>query len=180
LDGFDGEGLLRPFAVPKDIALRLRPWMLCQTLLDTGHRIGGHIHAPLLPPFALHYMQGLLFPVEMFQLELGHFRDTQPTAEDHQKQGAVHRMLDLGKQALDLLAGERFGQGAPAPYKVARLDRIAADELLVEAKVKKMLKRIEPAVDRRPGTAVPMLVLYKLVHLSKGNLRQGDRHLRKE
>jgi hypothetical protein len=63
---------------------------------------------------------------------------------------------------------------------VTRLDRIAAYELLVEAKVKKMLERIEPAVDRRPGTAVPMLVLDKLVHLAKGDLRQGDRHLRKE
>jgi hypothetical protein len=180
VDGFDGEGLLRPFAVPKDIALRLRPWMLCQPLLDTGHRIGGHRHAPLLPPLALHHMQGLVVPIEMVQRELGHFRAPQPPAEDHQKQGAVHRMLELGKQTLDLLARERCGQGAPAPHKVTRLARIAADALLVEAKVKKMLERIEPAVDRRPGPAVPMLVRYNLVHLAKGDLRQGDRHLRKE
>jgi hypothetical protein len=40
--------------------------MLCQTLLDTGHRIGGQIHAPILAPFALHHLQGLLFPINMF------------------------------------------------------------------------------------------------------------------
>jgi len=72
------------------------------------------------------------------------------------------------------------GPGAPAPHKVTRLDRIAADALRVEAKVTKRLERIEPAVERRPGTAVPMLVLDTLVPLAQGDLRQGDRHLRKE
>lgn len=39
LDRFDREELLAAFAVPKDIALRPRPWMLRQALLDTGHGI---------------------------------------------------------------------------------------------------------------------------------------------
>src|SRR5215470_6750484 len=89
LDGFDGEGLLGAFAVPKDIALRACPWMLLQTLLDTGHRIGGHIHAPILPSFALHHAERLLLPINLLQLELSHLRDTQSTAEDHQKECTV-------------------------------------------------------------------------------------------
>ena len=70
LDRFDREGLLGAFAVPKDIALRPCPRMLRQTLLDTGHRIGRHIHAPIFAPFALHDMQGLLLPIDLLQLEL--------------------------------------------------------------------------------------------------------------
>ena len=180
LDGFHRERPCSTFAVPKDIALRLRPWMLCQTLLDTGHRIGGQIHAPILTPFALHHMQGLLFPIDMIQLELGHFRDTQPTAEDHEKQGTVHRMVDLSKQALDLLAGQGFRQGTPPPHKVPGLDGVPQYPLLVQTKVKKVFQGIEPAVDRHPGALVMMLVLHKLVDLAKGDLGKGDRHLRKE
>src|SRR5262245_54259580 len=55
LDGFDGEGILRAFAVPKDIALGPRPWMLPQILLDTGYGIGRHIHAAIFVSFALHW-----------------------------------------------------------------------------------------------------------------------------
>src|SRR6267378_2114592 len=58
LDRFDREQLPLTFAIPKDIALRPCPGMLCQTLLDTGHRIGGQIHASILAPFALHHLQG--------------------------------------------------------------------------------------------------------------------------
>src|SRR5712691_4987843 len=82
----------------------------------------------------------------------------------------VHRMVDLGKQPLDLLPREGFRQGAPTPDKVTGLDRIASHELLVETKVKKMFQRIEPAVDRRPGAAMLMLHLHKLVDLAKGDL----------
>ena len=180
LDRFDGEGLLRAFAVPKDIALRSGARMVLQALLDTGHCIGGHIHASILAPFALDHAEGLLLPIDLLQLELGHLRDAQPTAEHHQKQGAVHRMVDLGKQALDLLAGERFGQGTPTPHKVTGLDGVPHHPLLVQAKVKKVLQGIEPPVDRRPRPAVLMLVLHKLVDLAKGDLGEGDSHLRKE
>ena len=57
-------------------------------------------------------------------------------------------MGDLAKQPLDLLPGERFGQGTPAPDKVTGLDGIAGHNLLIQTKVKKMFQRIEPTVDR--------------------------------
>src|SRR5262245_54829285 len=167
LNGFHREGLRGAFAVPKDIALRAYPGMLRQTLLDTRHRIGGHIHAPILTSFALHHTQSLLLPINLLQLELRHLRDPQSTAEDHQKQGPVHWMSDPGKEPWDLLPGEGFGQGTPAPHKVTRLDRVAHHQLLVQAIIKKMLERIEPPVDRRPGAALLVLVLHKVVHLAK-------------
>jgi hypothetical protein len=154
--------------------------MLLQALLDTGHGIRRHVHSSIFAPFPLHDMQGLLLPIDLLQLEVGHLRDPQSTAEDHEKQRAVHRMGDLGKQPLHLLAGEGFGQGAPAPDKVTGLHRITSYELLVETKVKKMLECIESAVDRRPGTPLVMLVLHKLVHLVKGDLGERDRDLGKE
>src|SRR4030095_2368810 len=73
LDRFDRQGLLGAFAVPKDIALCLCTWMLLQTLLDTRHRIGGHIHASILAPFALLDVQGLLLPIDLLELELCDF-----------------------------------------------------------------------------------------------------------
>src|SRR5688572_10603186 len=89
-------------------------------------------------------------------------------------------MSDLGKQPLDLLTGEGFGQGAPAPDEMARLDGIAPDELLVQTKVKKMLQRIQASVDGRPRAAVLMLPLHKLVDFAKGHLGQGPGGLAKE
>jgi len=44
----------------------------------------------------------------------------EPTPEHHEKQRTIQGMIDLGKQPLDLLTGERFGQGAPAPDKVTK------------------------------------------------------------
>ena len=117
LDRFHREGLLDAFAIPKDIALRPRPWMLLQTLLDTGHSIRRHVHAPIFAPFALHDMQGLLLPVDLLQLGVGHLGDPEATAENHEKQRAIHRMGDLGKEPLHLLAGEGFGQGCPRRTK---------------------------------------------------------------
>ena len=76
-------------------------------------------------------MQRLLLPINLLQLQPGHLRDAQATAEYHQKQRAVHRMGDLAKQQLDLLPGERFGQGTPAPDKVTGLDGIAGHNLLI-------------------------------------------------
>src|SRR4029453_18773140 len=64
LNRFHRERVLGAFAVPKDITLRPRPWMLLQTLLDTGHGIGRHVHAPIFAPFALRNMQGLLLPID--------------------------------------------------------------------------------------------------------------------
>ena len=125
-------------------------------------------------------MQRLLLPIDLLQLELGHLRNAQATAEYHEKQGAVHRMIDLTKQPLDLLQGERLGQGAPTSDKVTRLDGIAGHQLLVQAKVKKVLQRIQAPVDCRPGPAVLLLRLHKLIHLMKGHLAQGDGDLRKE
>ena len=154
--------------------------MLRQTVLDTCHRVGGHVHAPILTPFALHHPQSLLLPINLLQLELGHLRDAQSTAEHHQKQGPVHGMVDLGKEALDLLPREGFGQGTPAPHKVTRLDRVPHHQLLVQAIVKKVLQGIEPPIDRRPRPAVVMLVFHKLVDLAKRHLGEGDGHLRKE
>src|SRR5882762_3615175 len=167
LDRFDREQLPLTFAIPKDIGLGPFARMLGQTHVETGYRIGGHIHAPIFPPFALHHVEGLLLPIDLLQLELGHLRDTQPTAEHHQKQRAVHGMGDLGKEPLDVLPGEGFGQGAPAPDTMTRLDGIAPDVLLLQTEVKKMLQGIEPAVHGRPRAAMLMLVLHKLVHLAK-------------
>src|SRR4029453_4667097 len=65
LNGFHREGLRGAFAVPDAIALRAYPGMLRQTLLDTRHRIGGHIHAPILTAFALHHTQSLLLPINL-------------------------------------------------------------------------------------------------------------------
>ena len=42
-----------------------------------------------------------------------------------------------------------------------------------------MFQGIEPAVDRRPGAAVDVGA-HKLVDLAKGDLGEGDSHLRKE
>src|SRR5262249_23311707 len=118
--------------------------------------------------------------IDLLQLELGHLRDAQPTAEYHQKQRAVRGMGDLGKEPLDVLPGESFGQGAPAPDKMTRLHRIAPDALLVQTEVKKMLQGIEPAVHGRPRAAMLMLVLHKLVHLAKRDLGEGHGDLGKE
>jgi len=180
LDGFHGARLRLAFAVPKDKTVGPFTRMLRQTLVQTGDGIGRQLHASILAPFPLLDLQGLLFPVDLLQLEVRRLRDAQPTAEHHQKQGPVHGLVDLGKEPLDLLSGERFGQGTPAPDNVTGLDGIALDELLVQAKVKKMLERMEPPVDRRPGAAVLMLVLHKLVDLTKGHLSQGDGDWRKE
>src|SRR5262252_7339514 len=125
-------------------------------------------------------MHGLLLPIDLLQLEVGHLRDPQSTAEDHEKQRAVHRMGDLGKEPLDLLAGEGFGQGASTPDKVTGLDRIPAYPLLLQAKGKKVLQRIEPPVDRRPSPAMVMLALHELVDLAKGDLGKGYRDCGKE
>jgi hypothetical protein len=46
-------------------------------------------------------------------------------------------MVDLGKEPLDLLPGKGFGQEAPAPDKMTRLDGIAPDALLLQTEVKK-------------------------------------------
>jgi hypothetical protein len=180
LNRFHREGVLGAFTVPKDIALRPRPWMLLETLLDTRHGIGRHVHAPIFAPFALHDMDGLLLPIDLLQLELCHLGDPEATAEDHEKQRTIHRMGDLAKEPLDLLTGEGFGQGAPAPDKVTGLDGIPSHQLLLHAKGKKVLQRIEPPVDRRPGSAVVMLAFDKLVDLTKGHLRKGHGHLGKE
>jgi hypothetical protein len=59
--------------------------MLLETLLDTRHGIGRHVHAPIFAPFALHDMQGLLLPIDLLQLELSHLGDPEATAEDHEK-----------------------------------------------------------------------------------------------
>jgi hypothetical protein len=83
-------------------------------------------------------------------------------------------MVDLAKQLLDLRSGEGFGQGMPAPDKMTRLDGMTSHDLVVEAKVKKMLQRIEAAIDGRPRPAVLMLPFDKLVHLARGDL--GERH----
>ena len=89
-------------------------------------------------------------------------------------------MIDLGKEPLHLLAREGFGQRTPAPDKVAGFDRVPHHELLVQAIGEKMLQRIEPSVDRRPGAAVVMLVLHKLIDVAKGDLGEGDSHLPEE
>ena len=89
-------------------------------------------------------------------------------------------MGDLGKEPLDLLTGEGFGQGVPAPDKVTGLHGIPAHQLLLHAKGKKVLQRIEPPVDRRPRPAVVMLAFHKLVDLAKGDLGQGHGDLGKE
>jgi hypothetical protein len=89
-------------------------------------------------------------------------------------------MVDLGEEPLDLFSGEGFRQGAPTPDNVTGLDGMALDELLVQAKVKKMLERIEPSIDGRPRSAVLMLVLPKLVDLTKGHLGKRDSDGRKE
>ena len=102
----------------KHRALRSLARMLLQALLDAGHGIRRHVHASIFAPFALHDLHGLLLPIDLLQLEVGHLGDPEATAEDHQKQRAVHRMGDLGKEPLDLLTGEGFGQGMPTPDKV--------------------------------------------------------------
>src|SRR6516164_2908778 len=111
-------------------------------------------------------MYGLLLPIDLLQLEGSHLGDAEATAEDHEKQGTIHRMGDLGKESLDLLPGEGFGQGAPTPNKVAGLHRIPVHQLLLQAKGKKVLQRIEPLVDRRPRPTVVMLAFHKLVDLA--------------
>src|SRR5439155_7420203 len=174
LDRFDRQGLVGAFAVPKDRALGSVARMLCQALLETGNKIRGHRSVANLAPFALEKAQGLLFPIELLQCELRHLGDPQAAAEHDRKQGAVHGMGDLRKELLDLRPSQGFGEGAPTSDKMAGLDRIARHPLLVEAKVKKMLQRIEAAVDGRPGAAMLMLVLHKLVDLVKGDA--GKRH----
>jgi hypothetical protein len=89
-------------------------------------------------------------------------------------------MGNLGKEPLDLLTGEGFGQGTPTPDKVTGLDGIPAYPLLLQAKGEKVLQRIESPVDRRPRPAMVMLALHKLVDLAKGDLGQGHRDFGKE
>src|ERR1700752_206137 len=150
LDGFHGEGTVVAFAIPKPIALRPCAWMLRHTLLDARDRIRRHVDAPILAPFALHDMQGLLLPVKMVELELRRLRDAQPAAAHHQQQGPIHRMVDAGEESLDLRSGEGFGQGPPTSDEITGIYGIAPDKLLVETHVKKMLQGIEPTVDGRP------------------------------
>src|SRR5499427_1793456 len=125
-------------------------------------------------------MHGLLLPIDLLQFEVGHLGDPKSTAEDHEKQRAVHWMSDLGKEPLDLLAGEGFGQGAPTPDKVTGLHGIPSYQLLLYAKGKKVLQRIQAPVDRRPRPAGVMLAFHKLVDLAKGDLSQGHGDLGKE
>jgi hypothetical protein len=106
--------------------------------------------------------------------------DTETTPEHHQKQRAIQGMVDLGKQPRDLLPGEGFGQGAPAPDEMTRLDGIAPDELLVQTTVKNMLQRIQASVDGRPRPAVLMRPRHQLVDLAQGHLGQGPGSLAKE
>src|SRR5260370_9062503 len=68
LDRFDREQLPLTFAIPKDIALGPCARMLRQTRVETGYRIGRHIHTPIFPPFALYYMERPLFPIDLLQL----------------------------------------------------------------------------------------------------------------
>jgi hypothetical protein len=63
---------------------------------------------------------------------------------------------------------------------VTGLHGIACHPLLVEAKVKKMLERIEPAVDRCPRPAVLVLPFHKLVDLAKRDLGERHGHVGKE
>ena len=50
----------------------------------------------------------------------------------------IRGIRNLGKEPLDVLPGQGFGQGAPAPDKMTRLDGIAPDALLLQTEVKKM------------------------------------------
>src|SRR4029450_10461274 len=95
LDRFHGEGMLGTFTIPQHIALRPRARMLLQALLDAGHGIRRHVHPSIFAPFPLHDLHGLLLPIDLLQLEVGYLRDPEATAEDHEKQRAVHSMAAL-------------------------------------------------------------------------------------
>jgi hypothetical protein len=85
-----------------------------------------------------------------------------------------------GNLPMDWVADIRgICKGAPAPDKMTGLHGITSHELLLQAKVKKVLQRIEPAVDGCPRTAMLMLVLHKVIHLTKGDLGQGHSDLGK-
>jgi hypothetical protein len=107
------------------IALRWVARVLGKTVVATGHQIRGHIHPPIFPPFALDDVQRGLLPINLREFALCDLRDAQATAQQHQKQGAVHRMDDLRKEPLPLVPGERFRQGAPASYTVTGLHGLA-------------------------------------------------------
>ena len=171
--------MLGTFTIPKNIALRPLARMLLQALLDAGHGIRRHVHPSIFAPFPLHDLQGLLLPIDLLQLEVGHLGDPETTAEDHQKQRAVHRMGDLGKEPLDLLAGRALGGDAHAGQS-GWASRDSHAPAAAPGKRQKVLQRIEPPVDRRPGPVVVMLAFHKLVDLAKRDLGQGHGDLGKE
>ena len=54
--------------------------MLLQALLDAGHGIRRHVHPSIFAPFPLHDLHGLLLPIDLLQLEVGHLGDPEATA----------------------------------------------------------------------------------------------------
>ena len=121
-----------------------------------------------------------MLPIDLLQLELGDLRDAQPTAEHHQKQGAVHRMVDLGKQSLDLLAGECFGEGTPAPNKVTGLDGVPGHETPLDEKVKKVFEGMQAPMHRGRREALLLLVFQEALHVLKRYRLEGVRDGGKE
>ena len=91
---------------------------------------------------------------------------------------ADNRLIDTTQTARE--ESEIFIRKPEVRDQMTGLHGIASHELLLEAKVKKMLQRIEPAVDGRPRTAVLMLGLHKVVHLAKRHLGEGDSHRHKK
>jgi hypothetical protein len=119
-------------------------------------------------------VEGVLLPIALLQLELRDFRDPEPTAQHHQNQRPVHGRGELRKEPLDRLPRERFGEGASPPDQVTGLDGVPSHPLRGQAKVTKVLQRMEAAVEGRPDAPLRMLVFHKLLHLTGREL--GERH----
>ena len=61
--------------------------------------------------------------------------------------GLIHRVVDVRKELLDLVLGERFGQGPPPAHHVTRFDGIPRDVPLLEEIIEEMLQCMQAPME---------------------------------
>ena len=172
LNRFHREGVLGAFAVPKDIPLRPRPWMLLQTLLDTGHGIGRHVHAPIFGPLPCTICKACCSQSICSSLRAATSETRRPQRRITRNSARSIGWAIWAKSRWTCSRERALGRGARAGQS-GLASRDSRAPAAAHAKGKKVLQRIQAPVDRRPRPAVVMLAFHKLVDLTKGDLGEG-------
>src|SRR5262249_5513340 len=85
-------------------------------------------------------------------------------------EGVVHRMGDLGKEGLDLVLREVFGERSSTPEEMGRLDWIDRQGVALHHEIlKKVFDRMQTAVDRRRSEVDLALLLDEGVDIAPGH-----------